>query len=1090
MVTLLKTKNYAQCLSAAATVVGGASRLPENPIIVFSEDRLTLSLERAICARRGGGAFNVTVTTFSRYLAQNAVVAQPVLSKEGGAMAVRKLLGDVQSDCFASSGKYAGFAPALYELIAQIKSACVTPEELEQSSGGAQGVLKRKLGDIVAVYRAYERFLERGYHDESSYLSLLPALIARDEAIARADVYVVGYPSFTRQGETVLAALMRRAKSVTVVCADGQNRDVYMGEAIACARRVAQSIGKSVTQKEWQEDLTPTATHFVNHVFDPTMLVKHEDTREASDLFVYEADTYEDESDFVARAVLSAVQKGTRYRDVTVLIGNEDGLPALKNALTSYGIPYFSDERYRLSKHPLSAFVFQAMETARRGCDPKDLWSLAKNPLVCADKTLADRFENYLLKSAVTRKTVRNPFVFSDQKRGESDEGQSASRIAEYEALREKLLSVVDCFPRQSSARGYAAAVRQAMALVDAENRLAQLEQKMNDLGERSAAAVTAQAYERWKTLLQETETIMGDLTLPLEDYLAVLRAGAEAAEISTIPLSCDAVFVGKLGATVPTAQVVFAVGLTADVPSVKADTAILSDKDLAVIADYRVLVEPTIRCVNRRARERAALGLTAFAKQLYLSYPLIAGGGKATRRSEIVDYALQLFTVAGKPLPVWNEAYLDAHVQKGTMGAVGYESAKYSMPRPALLRFAKESSEYRNGRKDNFTSASSFYQALDDKSAADAVLSRTNSEMGQVASAGKLLSGTISASALESYFACPYRYFMEKGLRIEDREEGVVRPLDSGTLLHTVVELFLKKVDTVADETAAAECGQALFDQEILAPAYARFFSSAEHRNLFDRLRQEARRVCVAVYRELKTTAFRPLGQEVSFGRKGDAFSAVNLSVKGKQIAIRGTVDRVDEADGYVRIIDYKTGTVKEKEAELYSGCKLQLYLYANAFTQDGKYKAAGCYYFPIADEFMKEEEDAFRMLGRTVETPEIALKMDTSVAGGGKSKSLNFEVTVKESGAPTLKKTEAVVTEAQMNAYLRYAVRVSEGAAEEITDGFIRPVTASETNCEYCAYAGVCRRDERGGIRDLPSSVKGEFLERCVQTDEEADE
>ncbi len=1090
MVTLLKTKNYAECLCAAAKVVGKAPRLPEKPVIVFSEDRLTLSLERAICNCRGGGVFNVTVSTFSRYLSQNAVVGLPILSKEGAAMAVRKLLSEIQSECFSSPKKHAGLAPALYELIAQIKSACVSPEELASTASGAEGVLKRKLDDIIAVYRAYEDFLAGGYCDESSYLSLLPAVIEKDAAIAVSDVYVVGYPSFTRQGETVLTALMRCAKSVTVICAVGENQDLYTGDALDSCYRAASYAKQTIEEKTWEEDLTPTAQHLANNLFNPAVVAGKAQTREATDLFIYEADSFEAEGEFVARAVVSAVQNGARYRDIAVLVGSEDGLYPLKNALSSYGIPYFSDERYRLSAHPLLTYVFQAMETARRGCDPKDLRLLAKNPLMTVEKTLADRFENYLLKSAITRKTIRSPFVFSDQKRGEKGEEFSSARIAEYEALRAKLLAVVDCFPRQATAKAYAAAVRRALLLADAQNRLIELEQKMQSLKETSSAAVTAQVYERLENILCETETVLGDVPLKLEDYLAVLRAGGEAAEIATIPLSCDAVFVGRLGTATETAQTLFAVGLTADVPSVKADTAILSDRDLAFIADYRVLVEPTIRRVNRQARESAGLSLTAFSRQLYLSYPLIGKDGKATRKSELVDYATRLFTRGGSPITAKNSAFLDAEWQSGKLGAINYESAKYAATRPALLQFARQASDYRKGLTPDFTSASSYYDALSDKTKADAVLSRTNVEMAEVVSAGKLLSGSLSASALENYFACPYRYFMEKGLRLEEREEGVVRPIDSGSLMHAVVEIFLKNIDAVDSEQAAKQEGERLFDQQITAPAYARFCSSAEHRNLFMRLRQEAGRVCAAVYRELNCSAFRPLGQEVSFGYQGDAFSAVNLNVKGKKIPIRGKIDRVDEADGYVRVIDYKTGTVKEKEAELYSGCKLQLYLYANAFTQDGKYQAAGCYYFPVADEFIKEDEHAFRMLGRTIEDAEVALKMDKSLSGGGKSQTLNFEVTVKEGGAPQLKKTEAVVSQDQLNAYLRYAVRVSEGAAEEIMDGHIRPLPASESVCEYCAYYGTCRREERGGVRDLPSTVKGEFLEKCLESEQGGDE
>lgn len=1105
MVTLIGTKNYAECIEAATERIGRGARDPDRRCFVFAEDKLTLSLERAVCEARGGGAFNVTVCTFSRYLASRAGAGAPVLSKQGAAMAVRRILAEGDLACFAASSPRAGFAPALYELVAQIKSAKVTPDELAATAGDSRGVLAGKLSDIVSVYRCYEAFLaEGGYRDENSYLSLLPAVAAADAELEGAEIFAVGFSSFTRQAEDALCALMKRAGAFTAVVPAGDNGEVYTGEAAQSVRRAAAAAGRQVREERYATRLPAEAAFLADAMFRPETLTGGVRARESDRVFVFEGADVADEAEFIARRMRAAAREGTRWREMAVLLGSPEGSGEIARALTDYGIPFFLDERSPLSDHPLSELVFGLFDTARRGNDPEGFARLAANPVVCADRVLSDCFENYLLKSGATRKSLLSPFTAPDPRKGEGKAvaGRRAElRRSAYEKVRVVIRDLLALLPRRASARAYAAAVRSLFSAVRAEERLKILGARMEKLGERAAAAVTAQAAEKWENLLCETERVLGETPLSLEEYLAVLRAGAEACEVATIPLYRDAVYVGPFGSMGESAEILFAAGMTGEVPYVKADTSILTDHDLARLADFRVSIEPTIRRVNRRQKESAALSLTAFRRQLFITYPLLGKDGKATRRSEMTECVLNMFSKGGKPIVPVNRASLEAAAKAGGPAALRYASAGYSARRPALRAFAREAEAFRRGETDDFTAPSSFYRALSEdatpeearaggipvRADADALLSRANSEMAETAEGGDLLlSGGLSASALESFFRCPYRYYLEKGLRLEEREEGEVRPVDSGSVMHLVVERFVRETPLIADEGAAAARGKVIFDEVIAQPEYARYAGRAEHRNLFARMREEAGRVCAAIFRQLGNSAFRPIGEEVSFGRPGDAFPAVVLRAGERTVELSGTVDRVDEADGYVRVIDYKTGKAEDGDRLLYGGVRLQLYLYANAFTANGRYKPAGCYYFPVSDDFVKEGEQPFRWLGKTLCDPELAVKSDRTIAEGrGKGETLGLEIRAGEGETPRFARSNALLSSEQMSAFLRYAVRVSEVAAEQIGQGFIRPV-AADGACDYCPYGGICRRDERGGVRVLPS-VNADFIAASAEADGE---
>lgn len=63
-------KTYYSAIDAAADLVAGQSLSPDERTVIFCEDKLTLSMEKAIVERLGG-TFNVEVLTFGRYIKKN-----------------------------------------------------------------------------------------------------------------------------------------------------------------------------------------------------------------------------------------------------------------------------------------------------------------------------------------------------------------------------------------------------------------------------------------------------------------------------------------------------------------------------------------------------------------------------------------------------------------------------------------------------------------------------------------------------------------------------------------------------------------------------------------------------------------------------------------------------------------------------------------------------------------------------------------------------------------------------------------------------------------------------------------------------------
>ena len=101
-----------------------------------------------------------------------------------------------------------------------------------------------------------------------------------------------------------------------------------------------------------------------------------------------------------------------------------------------------------------------------------------------------------------------------------------------------------------------------------------------------------------------------------------------------------------------------------------------------------------------------------------------------------------------------------------------------------------------------------------------------------------------------------------------------------------------------------------------------------------------------------------------------------------------------MDVTDKYVRIIDYKSGSISDKPGDYYTGQKIQMQLYMSEVK--GNRTPAGVFYFPASVNFMSKEsaENRFRMSG-FMNGDEQALRAgDTNIQDDVKSE--YFEATL----------------------------------------------------------------------------------------------
>jgi ATP-dependent helicase/nuclease subunit B len=216
------------------------------------------------------------------------------------------------------------------------------------------------------------------------------------------------------------------------------------------------------------------------------------------------------------------------------------------------------------------------------------------------------------------------------------------------------------------------------------------------------------------------------------------------------------------------------------------------------------------------------------------------------------------------------------------------------------------------------------------------------------------------SATQLQEWATCPYRYFLNRLLHVEstdlpeDEDRWSLSALDKGTVVHRILELFFEELIASGGPQPSAPYTESERDRlhQIADEQFQRLEAegltghplvwSTAHAGIMADLDTFLERDAA----ERTSGDWRPRYVEQRFGyEQTDPHSWAPLMIglaTGSPIQLRGQIDRVDLAPSVgtatrARVIDYKTGRAAPSKKDLdedavRAGTSLQLALYARA--------------------------------------------------------------------------------------------------------------------------------------------------------------
>ena len=359
-----------------------------------------------------------------------------------------------------------------------------------------------------------------------------------------------------------------------------------------------------------------------------------------------------------------------------------------------------------------------------------------------------------------------------------------------------------------------------------------------------------------------------------------------------------------------------------------------------------------------------------------------------------------------------------------------------------------------------------------------------------------------LSASRIDDYYNCAFRYFCKFGLGARPRLKAQLDPMQTGTVIHYVLENIIR--DKGKDGLSSLSSPEI----RILVNQYLDYYlnnlmGDAEHftprfKYQFMRLSKMLVSVVERLKAEFLQSDFEPKAFELVIGNANDENSVKSKLLTlpdGGTIQIKGAVDRVDlyEENGvkYVRVVDYKSGRKMFKLSDIIYGLNLQMFIYLFTLCEsESEYKgiSAGVLYMHSSrnmfsidrsqdkdKQIESEENTLYKMKGLILNDSEneLAKHMEHSLEG-------RF-IPAKAGSGNVVKGDIASLAELGMLSKKIDSLIVNMG--DSLHRGIINqnPVNGKnhDRTCEFCDYKAVCMNRKEIKQREIPDMNNAEVMD-----------
>ncbi len=1069
-------------------------------LILMVPDRFSYLAEKNICESIGGLGFGGVKVLTLHQLIRRISSQQDALSSVGKQMLLRRIINKCLSEdsVFYGAKDRAGFVENVLEVMNDWKNFCITVSDMEAELARAdESLTKKKLADLTNIYSEYiDEFEENGYKDEADLLECASRIITETDEYNNSVLWIDGFVEFVPAQMNILMAFLSKGAEVTVFLPCPKSRtpdrtDVYSVpyNTMLNLCDMCKNHGFSYTVEEaFQKKKLADEIEFLCETYDSREEIYN---KPCKSITITKSDDIYSEVEHAASKIIDLVcDDGYEFSDISLLCGNLSGYASCIEAVFErYSIPYFSDYKVPLSSHPVSILlmsIFDILEN--KSFAPGCVTRYLKTGYVIKSPDDIDYLSHFIQKRGIRGSMWTDEKYFTIDTGGFLDEAVGRKPKAIYNskkllelrsAVTEPLLDYWEKSGGKRTVKEHVQALFDYFKTIHLFEKIQATVEEFEKAGDENEASRLTHVWNILVNLFDQMVLALGDEKVGRSTFGEYLKAGIEGSEISIIPSVTNGVTVSdaghRKGADV---KALFILGATqSTVPAVKKDDVLITEQELEMFSVLPTSVGKTGRNLSKEFEL-----LTAFSETsdfLYISNCIIGSGGEKEDDSSVFDLLKNKFSTISIVKPDDNL----------------FISSPETMLHKLLVKIAsgQELTGYYKCIRDWF------YQK-DPESAGFKLLDEAEKYKILVGSIPKNLSSELyknlteySVSRLEKYFQCPFKYFLNFGLNLEDEEVYGMKSTDTGNAVHHVLALFCEEVEggakTREEKRARWEAMTNEKANEIVSKILSGIMEKSDSvkeddlkmQSVFKRLESTAKKAAELIVLMLVKGKYEIYGNELPF-------ESLKLSGSKGDVSFHGVIDRLDvfEEDGKVsvRIVDYKTGEKDFDFVHALNGVDLQLLVYALAGAElaGDDSEVAGFFYNSLkkrmvsSDDLEKSETELkkqFKLSGSIVEDSD-ALGLETKT---GLDMDRDLDVLGESSFLPLkLKKDKryyaasSAVSREMIKEVLNSIKETASNAAFEIENGDVRVYpykNKKKDSCSYCPYSTICMYDICNGAQ-----------------------
>ncbi len=1085
--------------TAAHKILGERAKEGREAMLIVPR-QYTFESDRSILSLLGPkAASGVEVLSFTRLshivLSTYGGIKKPIAS--GAARLIYMSLAvESVSDrlrVFAKHKNDIALSQKLLAFVDEMKNEGITADDLEKSAESiTDRLLKEKTSEAALIYRTYEAVVAQSAFDDGDLLAKVYDILCGENFFAGKTVVIDGFPAFTYDELRIISLMMRQAEDVFVtLCLDkiditaGTGPFPYIQRTARKLMRLAGEHNIQVAEPLFcrgeSEYFRGDIAHIEKNIYKPDFAAYE---GKSENVTLITAKDFYDECDAVARKIKALIRQGEyRCRDIAVVYRDDESYERqLRSAFSTYGIPYFEDKRQEIVHQPLINLVGSLLKICGEGFDSDYVFRYLKTYLTGITDEESARMENYCFMWDISGKKWLSEWKYNPDGFGESLNEKREEELKQLNILREKTVSPILAL-RQKLEQGNATEAIKAIYTFLRENKIDEsLKQYALTLEKEGETALALEQEQVWDILMEVFDDLAGALgtrkispkrlselfTLVIgEKTLGKLPDGFD--EVSVV--SAERMLTKK-------AKAVFVVGLNSGLfPKNQSESGLFTAFEKSRLESMGLDFGDGVK--EKSLKERFILynALASPSDRLYLSCCLMGKGDEKRTQSEGI-------TLCEKMMPGIK------NVITGDEKLIDLVESEKSAFRLMAERYREDSAE-----------SNTLYSFFENKKEYGGILTSMSRaiykdpyEIENKETALELFGKDLyfSASQMETYSKCPFMYYCRYGIGASPRVKAALDASQSGTVVHHVLEIILKKYKgkdflALSDDQMKAELRLCLeeYMQDKMGGSDTK---DSRFNYIYSRLLKVLGDIMERLRGEFMSSDFEPCDFELAIKKNGDV-RPFTLTLKKGTVQIRGIIDRVDKMDmdgqRFIRVVDYKTGGKTFELSDVLEGLNMQMLLYLISIWRngEGEYKdiiPAGILYFPAkmstvnvdsrgdGEEIRRENRyRAGKMNGMIVDDYDMVSHMDAE------GKGLFIPVTAdKRSGKIKGKFISLYYLE-------KLGKRMDEviiNMAEDIQDGIIpaKPVCGSSYTdvCDWCDYREVCLEEnpEKRYIKKIP--------------------